>query len=169
MQIRTTMRYDFTLTRTAITKKSDNNKNLVKIEKLGPSWASLVAQMVKNPPAMQKTQVWYLGWEDPLENRMATHSSILAWRSPWTKEPGRLWSMGSQRIREDWVTNTFTFFTFALLMGLYFYLAWKMDWLPLQELNIKLPYEPTIPHLVTQYLTQENWKHISVQKLLHRC
>ena len=44
-----------------------------------------------------------------------------------------------------------------------------MDWLPLQELNIKLPYEPTIPHLVTQYLTQENWKHMSAQKLLHRC
>ena len=48
------------------------------------SWSSLVAQMVKNPPAMQETWVQSLGWEDPLEKEMATHSSILAWRIPWT-------------------------------------------------------------------------------------
>ena len=60
------------------------------------SWASLVAQMVKNLPAMQDTWVQFLGWEDPLEEGMATHSSILAWRIPWTKEPGRLQSIGSQ-------------------------------------------------------------------------
>ena len=48
------------------------------------SWASLVAQLVKNPPAMQETWVWYLGWEDPLEKGKATYSSILAWRIPWT-------------------------------------------------------------------------------------
>ena len=53
------------------------------------SWASLVAQMVKNMPAMQETQVLSLGGEDPLEKSMATHSSILAWRIPWTEEPGR--------------------------------------------------------------------------------
>ena len=53
-------------------------------------WASLVAQMVKNPPAMQETQVQSLGWDDPLEEEMATHSNILAWRIPWTEEPGRL-------------------------------------------------------------------------------
>ena len=52
--------------------------------------ASLVAQMVKNLPAMQETWVWSLGWEDPLEKRMATHSSVLAWRIPWTEEPGGL-------------------------------------------------------------------------------
>ena len=52
--------------------------------------ASLVAQSVKNLPAIQGTQVWFLGWEDPLEKEMATHSSILAWRIPWTEEPGRL-------------------------------------------------------------------------------
>ena len=52
--------------------------------------ASLVAQMVKNPPAMLETWVHFLGWEDPLEKRMATHSSILAWRIPWTEEPGRV-------------------------------------------------------------------------------
>ena len=52
--------------------------------------ASLVAQLVKNLPAMQETWVRFLGWEDPLEEEMATHSSILAWRIPWTEEPGRL-------------------------------------------------------------------------------
>ena len=60
--------------------------------------ASLVAQMVKNLPAMQETQVQSLGWENPLEKGMATHSSILAWRIPWTEEPGGLQSMGSQRV-----------------------------------------------------------------------
>ena len=55
-------------------------------QSLGSGGASLVAQMVKNLPAMQKTQVQSLGWEDPLEKRMATHSSMLAWRIPWTEE-----------------------------------------------------------------------------------
>ena len=59
------------------------------------SWASLVAQLVKNPPAMWETWVLFLGWEDPLEKGKATHSSILAWRIPWTK------SMGSQRVGHD--------------------------------------------------------------------
>ena len=63
--------------------------------------ASLVAQMVKNPPAVQETQVRSLSREDPLEEEMATHSSILAWRSPWTEELGGLQSMGSQRVRHD--------------------------------------------------------------------
>ena len=53
-------------------------------------WVSLVAQIVKNLPAMQETQVQSLGWEDPLEKKLATHSNSLAWRSPWTEEPGRL-------------------------------------------------------------------------------
>ena len=56
-----------------------------------------MTQMVKNPPAMQETWVHFLGWEDPLEEGMATHSSILAWRIPWTEEPGGLHSMGSKR------------------------------------------------------------------------
>ena len=64
-------------------------------------WASLVAQMVKNLPVMWKTQVHSLGLEDPLEKEMATHSSILAWKIPWTEEPSRLQSMGSQRVRHD--------------------------------------------------------------------
>ena len=54
--------------------------------------------MVKNLPAMQETQVQSLDWEDPLEKEMATHSSILAWRIPWREEPGRLPSMGLQRV-----------------------------------------------------------------------
>ena len=58
--------------------------------------ASPVAQLVENPSAMQETWVRSLGWEDPLEKGMATHSSILAWRIPWTEEPGRLQPMGSQ-------------------------------------------------------------------------
>ena len=63
--------------------------------------ASLVAQMVKRLSAMQETQVRSLGWEDPLEKEMAAHSSILAWKIPWTTEPDRLPSMGSQRVRQD--------------------------------------------------------------------
>ena len=57
-------------------------------------WASLVAQLVNNLLAMQETQVRFLGQENPVEKEMATHSSILAWRSPWTEEPGGLQSMG---------------------------------------------------------------------------
>ena len=60
--------------------------------------ASLVAQMVNNLPAMQETQAQSLGQDDPLEKGMAMHCSILAWRIPWTKEPGGLQSMGSQRV-----------------------------------------------------------------------
>ena len=55
----------------------------------------------KNPPATQETWVQSLGWDDTLEEKMATHSSILAWKVPWTEEPGRLQSMGSQRVRHD--------------------------------------------------------------------
>ena len=60
-----------------------------------------MVQTVKNLPAMWETWVQSLGCEDPLEEGMATHSSILAWRIPWTEEPGRLQSMGSQRVRHD--------------------------------------------------------------------
>ena len=68
--------------------------------------SSLVAQMVKNLPATQETQVQSLGQEDPIEKGMATHSSILPWRIPWTEEPRGLQSMGSQRVRHDRATNT---------------------------------------------------------------
>ena len=67
--------------------------------------ASLVAQTVKHLPAMRETQVRFLGREDPLEKKMAIHSSTLAWKIPWTEEPDRLQSMGSRRIRHDWATS----------------------------------------------------------------
>ena len=66
-------------------------------------WASLVAQLVKNPPTRQKTWVWSLGWEDPLEKGTATHSSILTWRILWAVQ-----SMGSQRVGHEWAIFTFT-------------------------------------------------------------
>ena len=69
---------------------------------------SLGAQLAKNLPAIQETRVQSLGQRDPLEKEMATHSSILAWRIPWTEEPRGLWSIGSP-VRLDWMTNTFTF------------------------------------------------------------
>ena len=70
-------------------------------------WAALVAQMVKNLTAVWETWVLSLCWEDPLEKGKAIHSSILAWIIPWTEEPGRLKSMGSQRVWHDWVTFIF--------------------------------------------------------------
>ena len=70
-----------------------------------PQWKEylglLVAQKVKRLTAVQETRVRSLGWEDPLEKEMATHSSTLAWKIPWTKEPGRLQSMGLQRVGHD--------------------------------------------------------------------
>ena len=67
---------------------------------------SPLAQMIKNPPAVQETWVPSLGWEDPLEEGMVTHSSIIAWRLPGTEEPGGLQSTGSPRVRHDRATNT---------------------------------------------------------------
>ena len=64
-------------------------------------WASLVALKVKNPPAMKETWIRSLGWEDPLEEGMATHFSVLAWRIPMDRESSRLQSMGSQRVEHD--------------------------------------------------------------------
>ena len=66
-----------------------------------PEWASLVAQTVKRLPATWETWVQSLGQEDPLEKEMAAHSSILAWKIPYTAEPGRLPAMGSQRVGHD--------------------------------------------------------------------
>ena len=71
---------------------SNHNKLFIKLHWW--HWASLVAQTVKNLPAICETWVQSLGWEDSLEEAMVTHSSILAWRIPWTQEPGRLQSMG---------------------------------------------------------------------------
>ena len=65
------------------------------------SWVSRVAQLVKSLPAMWETWVQSLGWEDPQEKEMATHSNTLAWKIPWVQEPGRLQSMGSQRVGQE--------------------------------------------------------------------
>ena len=79
-------------------------------------WVPLVAQSVKNLPAMLETRVQSLSWEDPLEKEMTTHSSILAWRIPWTEELGRLQSTGSRRVGHDWASNTFIFSTIIYIM-----------------------------------------------------
>ena len=80
----------------------------------------LVAQMVKNLPAVWETQVQSLGQEDPLEKGMATHSSILGWEIPWTEEPGGLQSMRSQRVGHSRVTNTFiTFLKLSLTFHIF--------------------------------------------------
>ena len=79
------------------------------------SWASLVAQLAKNLPAIRETWVRFLGWEDPLEKGTSTHSSILAWRIPWT-----VWSLGSQRVRYNWATFTsHNHIILSLVPGLY--------------------------------------------------
>ena len=74
-------------------------------------WASLVVQLVENLPAMWETWVWSQSWEDPLENAKATHSSILAWRIPWTVQ-----SMGLQRVGQDWVTFTYLNIRFIIII-----------------------------------------------------
>ena len=91
--------------------------------------ASLLAQSVKNLPAVQETWVRSLGWEDPLEKEMATHYSILAWKFSWTEEPGGLQSMRSQRVGHDWATNTtntYLYFKYVIFKDL-------NNWLPLSS------------------------------------
>ena len=74
-------------------------------------WTSLVAQMVKRLPTVWENWVRSLGQEDPLEKEMATHSSTLAWKIPWTEECSRLQAMGSQRVGHDWMTSLHFFYT----------------------------------------------------------
>ena len=88
--------------------------------------ASLVAQRLKRLPPMWETWVQSLGWEDPLEKEMVTHSSILLWRIPWMEEPGGLQSMGSQRVGDDWATSlSLSFSTYRI--------QWNWQWLPRLE------------------------------------
>ena len=81
------------------------NINILDINLLSHIWASLVAQMVKHLPTMWDTWVQTRGWEDLLEKERATHSSTLVWKIPWMEEPGRLQSMGLQRVGHNWVTS----------------------------------------------------------------
>ena len=91
--------------------------------------ASLVAQTVKNLPAMRETQVWSLGLEDPLEKVMATHSSILPWKIQWTEDPGGLQSMGLQRAGHDWVTNIWRVEMGKVMnMACMFPISWSVGW-----------------------------------------
>ena len=87
-----------------------------------PTWvrASLVAQPVKNPPAVQMTWVQSLGQEDPLEKEMATHFSTLAWKIPWMEESGGLRSMGSRRVGQDRATS----------LSLFTFMHWRRKWQP---------------------------------------
>ena len=80
-------------------------------------WLPLVAQTVKRLSTMRETWVQALGWEDPLEKEMTIHSSTIAWKIPWTEEPGRLQSIGSQRVGHDWATSLH-FFCFILFNSL---------------------------------------------------
>ena len=85
-----------------------------------------VAQTVKRLSAMQETRVRSLGWEDPLEKEMAIHSSTRAWKIPWTEEPGRLQSMGSQRVGHDWATSLH-FKVYAELFHYSFNPSWTLS------------------------------------------
>ena len=98
---------------------------------------SLVAQTVKHLSTKRETQVWSLVWEDPLEKEMAIHSRTIAWKIPWTEEPGRLQPMGSQRVGHNWATSLITYlclcrishkdlrFEFTLLTMVWECLNWK--------------------------------------------
>ena len=88
--------------------------------------ASLVAQTVKRLSTMWETQIQSLGWEDPLEKEMTIPSSTIAWKIPWTEEPGRLQSMGSQRVRHDWATLSYIY----IWIYIYIYFSskkWKVS------------------------------------------
>ena len=102
--------------------------------------------MIKNLPATLETQVWFLGWEDPLEKWMATHSSILAWRIPWIEEPGRLQLMGLQRVGLDWMTNitiptvdTYTIILYYIILY-YIILYYILDLSPLSGMYMMISY-----------------------------
>ena len=86
----------------------------------------VLAQRVKHLPAMQETWVQSLGQEDPLEKEMATHSSSLAWKIPWTEEPGRLQSMGSQRVGHDWATSLSLSWCQGVVLNLFHVLLLKL-------------------------------------------
>ena len=106
------------------------------------SWASLVTQIVENPPAMHKTQVQSL--EDPLEKGMAAHSRILSCRIPWTEEPGRLQSMGWQRVGYDWAANTHT--------HTWLYLKFKLNFWRVYVLGYKCK----------RFFTCKDWRAIEI-------
>ena len=134
-------------------------------------WTSLVAQMVKHLPTMWETCVRSLGWKDPLEKEMAPHSSTLAWKIPWTEDPGRPQFMGSQRVRHDWVTSfslslsipvpfsslipKIAMFTLAIFCFTVFNLPWFMD------LTFQVP-SNIVLYSIRLYFHHQTHLHLSV-------
>ena len=96
-----------------------------------------MAQRIKHLPAMQETRVQSLGWEDPLEKEIATHSSILVWRIPWTEEPGELQSTGPQRVGHDWATLLHTEVSHSWCVSINV-IAQKIHWSSLPTCNHRL-------------------------------
>ena len=109
------------------------------------SLATLVSQVVKNLPTMWETWIWSLVWEDPLENGMAAHSSIFAWRIPWTESPGRLQSMGSQRVGHDWATITHSLMIHILMIYIGTKTIWPQADSPFLNITISVLTIPLIP------------------------
>ena len=129
----------------------------------------LVPQTWKNLPAVQETWVWPLGQEDPLEKETATRTSILAWKIPWTEEPGRLQSTGLQRIGHDWAINTHNphYRERNLVQPL-----WKTVWRFLKKLKIELSYDLALPLLgkhpeKMKILIKKKYMHTSVHRTIH--
>ena len=116
-------------------------------------WTSPVAQMVKHLSTMWETGVWSLDWEDPLEKEMAIHFRTIAWKIPWTEEPGRLQSMGSQRVRHNWATS--------LSLS---ELLWRVDEFAYAKCLDRLQDVPSLSHLVYNTIVMVScailWTHI---------
>ena len=104
---------------------------------------SPVAKMVKSLPTMQETRVWSQGWEDLLEKEMGTHSSILAWKTPWVEEPGKLQFMGSQRVGHDWATSLHLIFTFIFKQYIECFI-WDLFWLEICPVIFSISLPPLI-------------------------
>ena len=120
---------------------------------------SLVSQMVKHLLTMWRTWVWSLGQEDPLEKEMATHSSTLAWEISWTEEPGRLQSMGSQRVRHDWVTKL----SLSYAQWVQFSLSVMSDSLPPHGLqHARLPCPSPTPRDCSNSCPLSQWWHPTI-------
>ena len=120
--------------------------------------------VVKNLPANQETRVWTLGLEDPLEKEMATHCSILAWDILWTEEPGRLQSMGLQRIRYDWATKQHIYIYIYIYTHIYIYIHIHTYIYIFTYIYTKC-YTYNILVLVLQISHLKNWNHTELFKV----
>ena len=123
----------------------------------------LVAQMVKNLPAMWETQVWSLGWEDLLEKEMATHFNILAWRIPWTEESVEILSVGSQRAGHNWANNPHTQCHYSVTR----YNKRKLQ-LQLEQIQVRVPH-CIYRNVVTCSQGQSPWEIGSESHEQHNC